>query len=70
MCVAYPGIVEGLDGDIALVNFSGNVVRAAAGFVHPKVGERVLVHAGYVMQVVSESEANELQELMDEIREI
>ena len=35
MCVAYPGIVEQTDGRTASVNFRGNIVRAAAGFVDP-----------------------------------
>ncbi len=69
MCVAYPGIVEKTEGDFALVNFRGNLVRAASGFVNPKPGERVLVHAGYIMQVVSKSEAEELEELLKEIDE-
>ncbi|MBR1627676.1 MAG: HypC/HybG/HupF family hydrogenase formation chaperone [Lachnospiraceae bacterium] len=69
MCVAYPGIVEKIEGRSALVNFSGNIVRAASGFVAPQVGDRVLVHAGYIMQKVSKSEAEELQELFDELEQ-
>ena len=69
MCVAYPGVVERLEGKTALVNFRGNVVKVAAGFVNPKVGERVLVHAGYIMQVVSQSEAEELEQLLEEVGE-
>ena len=69
MCVAYPGIVEQTDGRTASVNFRGNIVRAAAGFVDPKVGDRVLVHAGYIMQVVSQSEAEELEQLLAEMED-
>ncbi len=70
MCVALPGIVESIEGNDAVVNFSGNKVRAALGFVEPKIGERVLVHAGYIMQIISESEADELQGLLSEIEEL
>ena len=70
MCVAYPGIVEKIDNKSALVNFKGNRVHAASGLVNPKVGDRVLVHAGYIMQVVSKTEAEELEELFDELGEI
>ena len=67
MCVAMPGIVESVENDRAVVNFSGNRVTAHCGFVKTKAGDRVLVHAGYVMQVVKQSEADEIAMLLDEI---
>ncbi len=70
MCVALPGIVESIDENDAVVNFSENKVKAALGFVEPKIGDRVLVHAGYIMQIISKSEADELAELLDEIKEL
>lgn len=70
MCVALPGIVERIEGQDAIVNFSGNRIRAAAGFVEPEVGQRVLVHAGYIMQVISESEADEIEDLLHEIEDM
>ena len=50
MCVALPGTVTELNGTRATVDFSGNIVEAEAGLVKVKVGDRVLVHAGCIIQ--------------------
>lgn len=67
MCVAMPGKVIALDGTIAEVDFSGNRVRAQAGLVSVKPGDYVLVHAGCILQVVSQQEHDDLAELFEEI---
>ena len=54
MCVALPGRVLETDGSIAVVDFQGNRVRAEAGLVTVKPGDSVLVHAGCILQVLSE----------------
>lgn len=64
MCVALPGTVTKVSGNTAEVDFSGNKISAAAGLLDVKVGDRVLVHAGCILQVVSKSEAEELEELL------
>ncbi|MCR4716882.1 MAG: HypC/HybG/HupF family hydrogenase formation chaperone [Lachnospiraceae bacterium] len=72
MCVALPGIVKKIsaDGKTASVDFSGNLVNAAAGLVTLTEGDYVLVHAGCVIQKVKEDEANELAELFKELEEV
>ncbi len=67
MCVAMPGKVIKVDGTVAEVDFSGNVVRAEAGLVKIKPGDYVLVHAGCIIQVISEEERNNLASLFEEI---
>ncbi len=64
MCVALPGTVVKIDGEYASVDFSGNMVRAFAGFVPVEVGSRVLVHAGCILQVVSQSQAEETEAIL------
>lgn len=67
MCVALPGtVIEVKDAD-AVVDFSGNRVSAKAGLVDIKKGDRVLVHAGCIIQIVSETEAEELESLFEEL---
>ncbi len=69
MCVALPGTVIEVD-DIkktAVVDFSGNKVKAAAGLISVEPGDRVLVHAGCILQKVSVSEAKELEDLLEEL---
>ena len=70
MCVALPGRVTNLEGTKATVDFSGNTVVAEAGLVNVKVGDRVLVHAGCIIQTMSDDEADELEQLFSEIEDI
>ncbi len=69
MCVALPGLVKKIsaDGKTAQVDFSGNVIDAAAGLVKIAEGDHVLVHAGCIIQKVREEEADELRELLAEL---
>ena len=68
MCVAYPGTVIEIKEKNAVVDFGGNRVNARTGLVNTKPGDRVLVHAGCIMQVVSEDEADEIEALMKEMQ--
>ncbi|MCR5654300.1 MAG: HypC/HybG/HupF family hydrogenase formation chaperone [Lachnospiraceae bacterium] len=71
MCVALPGVVKLIKDDkYAVVDFHGNEVEAAYGLVNIKPGDSVLVHAGCVIQVVSKSEAQEMEELFAELADI
>ncbi len=70
MCVAIPGTVkEIIDERYVYVDFSGNIVKAASGLVDVKTGDRVLVHAGCIIQTVSEEEAQEIEEIFRELGE-
>lgn len=71
MCVAMPGkVVKLLDGDLAEVDFSGNIVRARSGLVAIKPGDFVLVHAGCILQVISQQDHDNLADLFEEIEEL
>lgn len=67
MCVALPGKVVKIEEDNVLVDFSGNIVKAVSGLVKLEVGDYCLVHAGCVIQKVSNDEALELISLMKEL---
>ena len=69
MCVALPGrVIEIKDRD-AVVDFNGNQVTARAGLVDVKVGDYVLVHAGCVIQKVTQQEMDELKTLKEQMGE-
>lgn len=70
MCIAVPGRVVRLDGMRATVDFDGNKVEANAGLVDVKVGDSVLVHAGCIIQVMSEEDREILMDLLAEIGEL
>jgi len=68
MCVALPGRVkEILDDKYVYVDFSGNTVKAASGLTDVKPGDRVLVHAGCIIQKVSDDEADEIEKIFEEL---
>ena len=70
MCVALPGTVIELNGTKASVDFSGNIVVAEAGLVDVKVGDKVLVHAGCIIQKMDEQLAKETMDLFKEIEDL
>lgn len=69
MCVALPGKVVEIYEKDALVDFSGNRVRAISGLVPLSVGDYVLVHAGCILQKLSVGEARDMIELFEEIEQ-
>ena len=69
MCVALPGTVIEAGTGRSIVDFGGNRVEARSGLVDVKPGDRVLVHAGCILQKVSEEEALELEKLFREVEE-
>ncbi|MBQ2747875.1 MAG: HypC/HybG/HupF family hydrogenase formation chaperone [Firmicutes bacterium] len=70
MCVAVPGKVVAVNGDMAQVDFKGNLVPVNTGLVDPKVGDYVLVHAGCAIEVMEKDKAEEIIELFMELEEV
>ena len=70
MCLAIPAKVIKVNGNFAKVDFGEGVLREVnVSLVDTKVGDYVLVHAGYAIQVLSEEEAMETLKLWNEILE-
>lgn len=70
MCLAVPARIIEINGDLAKVDFGGGVIREAnISLVDAKVGDYVLVHAGYAIQVLEKEEAEEILMLWKEILE-
>lgn len=70
MCIASSGVIIEKKGHKATVDFGGNVVEAEAGVTSCNVGDRVLVHAGCIIQRLTETEAEEMDEIMRLIEEL
>ena len=67
MCLAVPGRIESIDGEYAVVDIVGNRVNAMTALVpEARVGDWVLVHAGLAVTVMSEEEARETLDLIEE----
>jgi len=68
MCLAIPAKVISIKQDKAEVDFGEGVLREAnITLVNVKVGDYVLVHAGYAIQVLDEKEAEETLEMWNQI---
>ncbi len=70
MCVAVPGEILSVDGDVATVDFFGNRMRVSLGLVDAKIGDHVLVHAGCAIEVMRREQAEELLVLLAELDEV
>jgi hydrogenase expression/formation protein HypC len=70
MCLAIPARIMSIIGDKAQVDFGEKVLREVnVTLVDAKVGEYVLVHAGYAIQTMSEKDALETLSLWNEVLE-
>jgi len=68
MCLAIPAEVKEIKGNMAKVDFGGGVLREVdVSLVDAKVGEYVLVHVGYAIQVIDRKAAQETLQLWNEI---
>ena len=68
MCLAIPAKVLKVEGDVAKVDFGQGIVRDVnVMLVEARVGEYVLVHAGYAIQVIDKEAAEETLRLWEEI---
>ncbi len=70
MCVAAPGKVIEINGNDATIEYSSNITHANIGIVDTKIGDWVLVHAGLVIQVLPEDEAQYMKDLFNELEEL
>ncbi len=71
MCLAIPAKVVKTRKDKAEVDFGEGVWREVnIALVNAKVGDYVLVHAGYAIQVLDEKEALETLNLWKQILEV
>lgn len=68
MCLAIPAKVVSINGSSAKVDFGHGVVREVnVMLVDAKLGEYVLVHAGYAIQAIDKKAAEETIELWNQI---
>jgi hydrogenase expression/formation protein HypC len=72
MCLAIPARIETIDDDrTALTDMLGVKRRVALDLVpNARIGDFVLVHAGYGIELVSEESANETLEIIREFPDL
>jgi hydrogenase expression/formation protein HypC len=70
MCLAIPARIVELEKDVAVVDAMGNHYKAKTTLLpEAKLGDLVLVHAGFAISLVDEQEARKTWQLIAEINE-
>jgi hydrogenase expression/formation protein HypC len=65
MCLAVPARITGIDGVMADAELAGNTTSVNILFTpEAKVGDYVIVHAGYALNVMDKAEAEETLDLL------
>ena len=68
MCLAIPARIVELEGDNAVVDAMGNRWKTKTSLLpEAKLGDLVLIHAGFAISLVDEEEAKKTWQLLAEI---
>lgn len=70
MCLAIPGKILEVDGNKILVDYGGIKKWVNSVLVDVRVGEYVLVHAGYAISKMSEEDARATLDVWEEFMSI
>lgn len=66
MCLAMPGKVVEINGDTAEIDFGGVIKQTNISMVEATVGQWVVIHAGFAINVMDEEDAQETIALWNE----
>jgi hydrogenase expression/formation protein HypC len=71
MCLAIPALIKSINGKEAEVEIGG-ISRRVSLWLTPeaKVGDYVLIHTGYAINVLDQEEALETLRLLEELSEV
>jgi len=67
MCLAIPGKIVKIEGDVGDIDFGGVVRQANVAMVEAKVGDWAVIHAGFAIEIMDEEEAQETIKLWNEV---
>jgi hydrogenase expression/formation protein HypC len=67
MCLAVPAEIKSIEGSSATVDYGGVKRTANISLVEAKVGDFVIVHAGYAIQVMDREEAEKTLDIFREM---
>jgi hydrogenase expression/formation protein HypC len=76
MCLAVPGKIESIEGSDPVlktgkVNFGGILKQINLAYVpEARVGDYVLVHVGFAISIIEESEAREVFEYLRQLGDL
>ena len=65
MCLAIPALLKSIepDGLTGIVEYSGNEITVSISLVSPKIGDYLLIHAGFAIEIMTKESAEEIQDI-------
>ncbi len=69
MCIAVPGKIIELNGDTAKVDIMNNICEANIKLVSANIGDYILIHAGFALEVMKKDMAEEILSIFEEFEE-
>lgn len=69
MCLAIPGKVVKIEGDVGDIDFGGVIRQANITMVDAKVGDWAVIHAGFAIEIMDEEDAQATLDLWKEVLE-
>lgn len=67
MCLAIPGKVVSIVGDTGDIDFGGVIKQTNLSMVEANIGDWVVIHAGFAIEVMDDEEAEETIKLWNEV---
>ena len=68
MCLSIPAKIISINGTIAEVSAGGAIFKAGIHMIeNARIGDYILLHAGFAIQKISEKEAEETLRLFEEM---
>ena len=69
MCLSIPARIVSIDGSMAEVSAGGAIFKAGLDMIeNAKIGDYILLHAGFAIQKISEKEAAETLKFFEEMK--
>lgn len=66
MCLALPGKIIEINGENATIDYGGIKKEANISFIECKIGDYVLVHVGFAIEVIDKKKAEGMYKLIEE----
>lgn len=68
MCLSIPAKIVSIEGEMAKVELGNNIINASLQLVeNAKPGDYVLLHTGFAIELIDETEATERLNLLREV---
>ena len=68
MCLSIPAKIVSIDGNIARVSIGSTIAQASLQLIeNAKIGDYVLLHTGFAIEIINEKEAMETIKLLNEV---